>query len=144
MSGDLLFLICFKGTREIWYNYALSLFGLSFKFWLTQVRRGADRADIYSLALSPTVKWLAVSSDKGTVHIFRLRVRVVGEDASNENVVGQGPGFVHQNSSSSLDTLISSDTGTNRSSSLSFMKGEEHYSHVQSFFLRIDKIIFRF
>lgn len=102
---------------------------------LQEVRRGADRADIYSLALSPTVKWLAVSSDKGTIHIFRLRVRVVGEDASNQNAVGQGPGLVHQNSSSSLDALISPNTGANPSSSLSFMKGvlPKYFSSEWSF-----------
>ncbi|KAI5386909.1 variant 4, Autophagy- protein 18a, partial [Lathyrus oleraceus] len=36
--------------------------------------RGADRAEIYSLAFSPTAQWLAVSSDKGTVHVFNLKV----------------------------------------------------------------------
>ncbi|KAL8160691.1 hypothetical protein V2J09_002228 [Rumex salicifolius] len=41
---------------------------------LQEVRRGADRAEIYSLAFSPTAHWLAVSSDKGTVHIFSLKV----------------------------------------------------------------------
>ncbi|KAM3378116.1 autophagy-related protein 18a-like [Capsicum galapagoense] len=39
-----------------------------------EVRRGADRAEIYSLAFSPTAQWLAVSSDKGTVHVFNLKV----------------------------------------------------------------------
>lgn len=39
-----------------------------------QVRRGADRAEIYSLAFSPTAQWLAVSSDKGTIHVFGLKV----------------------------------------------------------------------
>ncbi|CAL5400566.1 unnamed protein product [Camellia sinensis] len=38
------------------------------------VRRGADRAEIYSLAFSSTAQWLAVSSDKGTVHVFSLKV----------------------------------------------------------------------
>lgn len=38
-----------------------------------QVRRGADRADIYSLAFSSNVKWLAASSDKGTVHVFNIK-----------------------------------------------------------------------
>ncbi|KZV21547.1 autophagy-related protein 18a [Dorcoceras hygrometricum] len=38
-----------------------------------EVRRGADRAEIYSLAFSPTSQWLAVSSDKGTVHVFSLK-----------------------------------------------------------------------
>lgn len=41
---------------------------------LQEVRRGAMRADIYSLAFSSTAQWLAVSSDKGTVHVFRLKV----------------------------------------------------------------------
>lgn len=39
---------------------------------LHEVRRGADRAEIYSLAFSPTAEWLAVSSDKGTIHVFSL------------------------------------------------------------------------
>ncbi|KAE8009543.1 hypothetical protein FH972_005975 [Carpinus fangiana] len=39
-----------------------------------EVRRGADIADIYSLAFSSTAQWLAVSSDKGTVHVFDLNV----------------------------------------------------------------------
>ena len=38
-----------------------------------QVRRGADRAEIYSLAFSSNAQWLAVSSDKGTVHVFGLK-----------------------------------------------------------------------
>ncbi|KAH7574686.1 hypothetical protein JRO89_XS03G0330900 [Xanthoceras sorbifolium] len=41
---------------------------------LQEVRRGADRADIYSLAFSSNVKWLAASSDKGTVHVFNLKL----------------------------------------------------------------------
>lgn len=41
---------------------------------LQEVRRGADRAEIYSLAFSPSAQWLAVSSDKGTVHVFSLKV----------------------------------------------------------------------
>ena len=39
-----------------------------------QVRRGANAAEIYSLAFSSTAQWLAVSSDKGTVHVFSLKV----------------------------------------------------------------------
>jgi len=106
-----------------------------------QVRRGVDRADIYSIALSPNVQWLAVSSDKGTVHIFSLRVRIVGEVASNQNVVGQGPGLAHQNSSSALDALISPNTGANASSSLSFMKGKDHYPLWHCFFRIEEKCI---
>ncbi|KAG6703880.1 hypothetical protein I3842_07G107100 [Carya illinoinensis] len=41
---------------------------------LQEVRRGTDQADIYSLAFSSTAQWLAVTSDKGTVHVFNLKV----------------------------------------------------------------------
>jgi WD40 repeat protein len=37
-----------------------------------QLRRGADRAEIFSLAFSPDTRWLAVSSDKGTIHVFAI------------------------------------------------------------------------
>ncbi|KAH7279977.1 hypothetical protein KP509_37G046000 [Ceratopteris richardii] len=39
---------------------------------LQELRRGAERVEIYSLAFSATAHWLAVSSDKGTVHVFGL------------------------------------------------------------------------
>ncbi|XP_058075268.1 autophagy-related protein 18c-like [Magnolia sinica] len=102
---------------------------------LQEVRRGVDRAEIYSIALSPTVQWLAVSSDKGTLHIFSLRVRVVGEDSSNHPTNDQGPAMVYQNSSNFLDALISANTGANQSSSLSFMKGvlPKYFSSEWSF-----------
>ena len=84
-----------------------------------------DKADIYSIALSPNVQWLAVSSDKGTVHIFSLRVRVVGEDPTTDPGAAKNPALYYQNSSTSLDALISPATGANPSSSLAFMKGRE-------------------
>ncbi|WOL10344.1 autophagy-related protein [Canna indica] len=43
---------------------------------LQEVRRGADRAEIYSLAFSSNMQWLAVSSDKGTVHVFSLKINL--------------------------------------------------------------------
>ncbi|CAI9774949.1 unnamed protein product [Fraxinus pennsylvanica] len=102
---------------------------------LQEVRRGVDKAGIYSIALSPNIQWLAVSSDKGTVHIFSLRVRVVGEDRSTDSAVVRGPALFHQNSSNSLDALISSSTSSNPSSSLSFMKGvlPKYFSSEWSF-----------
>ncbi|GIL64901.1 hypothetical protein Vafri_18737 [Volvox africanus] len=39
---------------------------------LQELRRGADPAHIYSLALSRNCEWLALTSDKGTVHVFAL------------------------------------------------------------------------
>ncbi|GAU29354.1 hypothetical protein TSUD_31590 [Trifolium subterraneum] len=52
---------------------------------LQEVRRGADRAEIYSLSFSATAQWLAVSSDKGTVHVFNLKVDsgLLGHDRSH-------------------------------------------------------------
>ncbi|TYG37369.1 hypothetical protein ES288_D13G135900v1 [Gossypium darwinii] len=51
---------------------------------IQEVRRGADRAEIYCLAFSPTAQWLAVSSDKGTIHVFSLKADsvVLGDDRS--------------------------------------------------------------
>ncbi|ANM64811.1 WD40-repeat-containing domain superfamily [Arabidopsis thaliana x Arabidopsis arenosa] len=93
---------------------------------LQEVRRGVDRADIYSIALSPNVQWLAVSSDKGTVHIFSLRVRVIGEDAYSTE---------HETSSNSLQPLVSPASGANPGSSLSFLRGvlPKYFSSEWSF-----------
>ncbi|EEE67789.1 hypothetical protein OsJ_25522 [Oryza sativa Japonica Group] len=41
---------------------------------LQEMKRGFDRADIYSIVFSPDSEWLAVSSDKGTVHVFHINV----------------------------------------------------------------------
>lgn len=102
---------------------------------LQEVRRGGNRAEIYSIALSPNVQWLAVSSDKGTVHIFSLRVRVMGEDSQAQSNSAQGLALFEQNSSTPLDPLISSSTGANPSSSLSFLRGvlPKYFSSEWSF-----------
>ena len=39
---------------------------------LRELRRGADTAQIFSLAFSPEADFLALSSDKGTVHVYIL------------------------------------------------------------------------
>ncbi|KAF5736484.1 WD repeat domain phosphoinositide-interacting protein 3 [Tripterygium wilfordii] len=102
---------------------------------LQEVRRGVDRADIFSISLAPNVQWLAVSSDKGTVHIFSLRVRVVGEDSSSHTNPAQGSQLSNQNSSTSLDAFISPSTGANPGSSFSFMRGvlPKYFSSEWSF-----------
>ncbi|KAI3693514.1 hypothetical protein L1987_76458 [Smallanthus sonchifolius] len=51
---------------------------------LQELRRGADRAEIYSLSFSPTSEWLAVSSDKGTIHVFS----VTAVDNPDNNIPG--------------------------------------------------------
>ncbi|EGP89137.1 uncharacterized protein MYCGRDRAFT_70550 [Zymoseptoria tritici IPO323] len=40
---------------------------------IAEFRRGLDHAIIYDLAFSPGNRWLASTSDKGTLHVFDLR-----------------------------------------------------------------------
>ncbi|XP_047327796.1 autophagy-related protein 18a-like [Impatiens glandulifera] len=66
-DGSMLATASTKGTL-------VRIFNTSDGSLLQEVRRGADRAEIYSLAFSSTAQWLAVSSDKGTVHVFNLKI----------------------------------------------------------------------
>lgn len=65
---------------------------------IKELRRGADRAEIYSLAFSPDSMWIAVASDKGTTHIYGLA------------------------DSSEIQEQRKKEEAKNRQSSLSFMK----------------------
>jgi hypothetical protein len=79
-----------------------------------ELRRGADQARIYSLAFSKDCAWLAVSSDKGTVHVFAL------------NAPGSAPTAVEEAASSSGSPGSSDGAakgkGQNPTSMLSFVK----------------------
>ena len=44
--------------------------------------RGADKTEIYSIALSQNLQWLVVSGNKGTMRIFSLRARPRQKDTS--------------------------------------------------------------
>ena len=57
---------------------------------LHELRRGADRAEIYSIAFDRSANLLACSSDKGTVHIFSLRAE--GEGPPPSEAGPEGPG----------------------------------------------------
>ncbi|TKY61801.1 Autophagy-related protein 18a [Spatholobus suberectus] len=67
LDGQLLATASTKGTL-------IRIFDTDHGTLLQEVRRGANAAEIYSLAFSSTAQWLAVSSDKGTVHVFSLKV----------------------------------------------------------------------
>lgn len=60
---------------------------------LQELRRGADKADIHSLAFDKTSRWLACTSDKGTVHVFSLQesAKVVGIPPSTSAPVPEAP-----------------------------------------------------
>jgi WD repeat-containing protein 45 len=49
---------------------------------LQELRRGTDKADIVSIAFNANASMLASTSDKGTVHIFKLNERVHDNSAS--------------------------------------------------------------
>lgn len=70
---------------------------------ICELRRGADKAEIYSLAFSSDASMLCVASDKGTIHVFILDPLTSSEK------------------SASLDSLQHKDNG-NRQSSLHFIK----------------------
>lgn len=114
---------------------------------LQELRRGADRAEIYSLAFSQNAQWLALSSDKGTVHVFSLRaasgteesrsgeaqqaVTGVSPPKSASSVNGNGNGSGSPIAGSSLLSFASGNPG----SSFSFMKGvlPKYFSSEWSF-----------
>jgi WD40 repeat protein len=65
LEGTILATASEKGTL-------IRLFDTTTGRQLRELRRGVDRAEIYSIAFSPNSTWLGVSSDKGTVHIYSL------------------------------------------------------------------------
>lgn len=110
---------------------------------LQELRRGVERAEIYSLAFHPNLRWLAVSSAKGTVHVFTLKPTT--EEARTEAIAnasspsssgsalspgGNNDGLTRGSSSSLL-----SSASANAGSSLSFMKGvlPKYFSSEWSF-----------
>jgi len=74
---------------------------------LQELRRGADRAEIYSIAFNPSSVWLACSSDKGTVHIFSIA----------------GDGKKEGDKAKDKVKAVEKDAKKNPKSSFSFMKG---------------------
>eukprot|EP00486_Rosalina_sp_Unknown_P012605 CAMPEP_0201591910 /NCGR_PEP_ID=MMETSP0190_2-20130828/189950_1 /ASSEMBLY_ACC=CAM_ASM_000263 /TAXON_ID=37353 /ORGANISM="Rosalina sp." /LENGTH=374 /DNA_ID=CAMNT_0048050441 /DNA_START=805 /DNA_END=1930 /DNA_ORIENTATION=+ len=53
---------------------------------IQELRRGADHAEIQSLCFSPkTSSYLAVSSDKGTIHIFKVKKGGAQKNGKNAN-----------------------------------------------------------
>ncbi|KAJ1979644.1 Phosphatidylinositol 3,5-bisphosphate-binding protein [Dimargaris xerosporica] len=85
---------------------------------LNELRRGVDRAEIYSIAFSHDSTRLCVASDKGTVHIFNLEI-----GASDLHANGPQYGQVAATSPSSPGSAgaVRAVSG-NRQSSLSFMR----------------------
>ena len=52
---------------------------------IQEVRRGSEKAEIYSLSFDKNSNWMACSSDKGTIHIFSLSKNRTKIAVSDEN-----------------------------------------------------------
>mgnify|MGYP002775722121 FL=1 len=87
---------------------------------IKQVRRGADSAKIYSVSFSSNAQWLALSSDKGTVHVFSLKAPTSGSEPKHD---GRSLSGLHNGSGTSVSGSPPSTSANNPSSTLSFMKG---------------------
>lgn len=101
-------------------------------YLLEQLRRGADRADIFSMAFSANARWLVLSSDKGTVHVFSIKANedMHSDMASSGN---RSKALVTSGSGSSLfmtGSALLSYAAANAGSSLSFMKGILDFLHM--------------
>ena len=48
----------------------IRIFNVDLGLCIQELRRGVPKADIYSINFSKDGKWIACSSDKGTIHIF--------------------------------------------------------------------------
>ncbi|KAK9767686.1 Phosphatidylinositol 3,5-bisphosphate-binding protein [Basidiobolus ranarum] len=83
---------------------------------LNELRRGFDRAEIYSIAFSHDGARLCVSSDKGTVHIFNLEFDYDSMERTGSNI---SPYYGVLNI---RDQIAHSASTGNRLSSFSFMK----------------------
>ncbi|KAI5060478.1 hypothetical protein GOP47_0024898, partial [Adiantum capillus-veneris] len=84
------------------------------------VRRGVDRADIFSISFSSNAQWLAVSSDRGTIHVFGVKKEMEKTEDKLSKRQDRNTGV--SNGPSRKDTT-SSGTNSNPGSTFSFMKG---------------------
>ena len=123
---------------------------------LQEVRRGADKAEIYSIAFNQTSQWLACSSDRGTIHIFAIKGAALsgsaaaqlqaGASESKDDGGGSGSAVLgvsggsspsHSSASSGVVSVSSSSQSkkSNPTSSLSFMKSvlPKYFSSEWSF-----------
>ena len=66
---------------------------------LHEFRRGTDRATIYSLAFSKEKEWLVCTSDKGTVHLYRIPEGSIMGGGGGTSATGE---MTHSNSSDNI------------------------------------------
>lgn len=102
------FALNFHGTRLATASKKgtlIRIFDTSNGQGLQEMRRGIDQALIYSICFSSHSRWLAVSSDKGTVHVFKLKKNVSDDDDDEEEAPPVQEVKKEANPSSSLSML---------------------------------------
>lgn len=96
-----------------------------------ELRRGADRAEIYSVAFSPNSQFLACSSDKCTVHVFALSAN---GPVDTTTLIPDAAPAANEHLNRTVSTEEDDGTG-NSKSSFSFMRGilPKYFSSEWSF-----------
>jgi len=95
LDGRILATASEKGTLiRVWNTSTTNI--------LQEVRRGLDTAVIFSIAISRSCDFLAVSSDKGTVHVFPLRCFTSSGDQSEEEEDSNNHSAISQTMNSML------------------------------------------
>lgn len=84
-SGTLLATASDKGT-------IIRLFNTETGDALQELRRGSDKAEIFSIAIDVNTKWLGCTSDKGTVHVFSIEKLGYNGRTLEENKDGEKEG----------------------------------------------------
>ncbi|CAH8270111.1 unnamed protein product [Arabidopsis lyrata] len=92
LDGSLLATASTKGTL-------IRIFNAVDGTLLQELRRGMERAEIYNVAISSNRKWVAASSEKGTLHVFRLRPDILSFNLASSSSFMKGilPKYLYEN-----------------------------------------------
>jgi len=90
---------------------------------LQELRRGADVAEIYSICFSKDSKWLTLSSDKNTVHVFALDKIVWDKTAKVKGKKRPAPPKIDEADREGIGADDEKGSAVNKFSSLKMFKG---------------------